>query len=211
MWAGFGRVYCGCYYSSVVAIYWNLLIVVFRSVYGILNLSGVRSKADLVDESALSFPLTPLWHGIEHIIISLLFDIESNLLNSLIIREFSSFWLLNDGKMESESENMIIVFCLLFEMMSRARSIARAERIELFVGRAFLIIVLFKTGEQAVLLLSLEPSVKTYRWFLVQVGLALCCVEVFRFWYTFCRPPALHLDKQVSVSDFLHVFQCSPC
>ena len=61
----------------------DLLIVGFRSVYGILDLSGVRSKTDLAAESALSFPLTPRWLGVQHIIISFLFDIESNLLNSL--------------------------------------------------------------------------------------------------------------------------------
>ena len=66
----------------------NLLIVGFRSVYGILDLSGVRSKADLAAESALSFPLTPMWFGVQHIIISFLFDIESNLLNNLMIRGF---------------------------------------------------------------------------------------------------------------------------
>ena len=59
---------------------------------------GVRSKADLAAESALSFPLTLMWLGIKHIIISLLFDIESSQLNSLIIRGFSSFLLLNDSK-----------------------------------------------------------------------------------------------------------------
>ena len=31
----------------------------FRSVYGILDLSGVRSKTGLAAKSALSFPLTP--------------------------------------------------------------------------------------------------------------------------------------------------------
>ena len=56
---------------------------------------------------------------------------------------------------------MINFLCLLFEMMSKARSIARAStvKIELSVGRAFLIIVLFKTAVQAVFSLSLEPSV----------------------------------------------------
>ena len=66
----------------------NLLIVGFRSVYGILDLSGVRSKAKLVAESTLSFPFSPMWLGVQHIIISFLFDIESNLLNSLMIRGF---------------------------------------------------------------------------------------------------------------------------
>ena len=65
----------------------NLLILGFRSVYGILNLSGVRSKADLEVESTLStFPLTPMRLEIQHIRISLQFDIESSLFNSLMIR-----------------------------------------------------------------------------------------------------------------------------
>ena len=48
-------------------------------------------------------------------------------------------------------------------MMFRARSIAQASavKIELSIGRAFLRIVLFKKAAHAVLLLSLEPSVKT--------------------------------------------------
>ena len=38
------------------------------------SVGGVRSKTDLAAESALSFPLTPMWLGIQHIIISFLFD-----------------------------------------------------------------------------------------------------------------------------------------
>ena len=72
-----------------------LLILGFSSVCGILKLSGVRSKANW----ALSFLLTPIWLGIQHIIISLQFDIESSLLNSF--RGFSSLLLLNDCKTES--------------------------------------------------------------------------------------------------------------
>ena len=62
--------HCCCHF-----VWRNLLIVGFRSVYGILDLLGVRSKADLAAESALSFPLTPMWLGVQHIIISFLFDI----------------------------------------------------------------------------------------------------------------------------------------
>ena len=51
----------------------NLLIVSFRSVYGILDLSGVRYKTDLPAKSALSFPLTSMWLRVQHIIISFLF------------------------------------------------------------------------------------------------------------------------------------------
>ena len=45
--------------------------------------------------------------------------------------------------------------------------------------------------------------------FLMRVDLALCYMEGFHFKNIFCPPPALHLDKQVFVSDFLHLFQCS--
>ena len=69
-------------------------------MYGILDLSGVRSKADLAAVSALSFPLTPMWLGIQHIIISFLFDIKFNLLNSLMIGGFSNLLFLNDRKTE---------------------------------------------------------------------------------------------------------------
>ena len=58
---------------------------------------------------------------------------------------------------------MINFSCLLFKMMLRARSIARASaaKIKLSIGRAFLRILLFKTAAHTVLLLSLEPSIKT--------------------------------------------------
>ena len=65
--------------------------------------SGLRSKADLAAESALSFPLIPKWLGIQHKIIFL----------------FSS-----DVNTESESENMINWLCLSLEMMLRVRSVA---------------------------------------------------------------------------------------
>ena len=120
--------HCCCYFG------WrNLLVVGFRSVYGILDLSGVRSKTDLAAESALSFPLIPMWLGIQHIIISFLFDIESNLLNRLMIRGFWNFLILNNSKTESESENIINFLSLLFEMMflncvSRSNDIEIMER-----------------------------------------------------------------------------------
>ena len=46
----------------------NLFICGFKSVYGMLVLSGLRSKADFATESALSLPLTPMWLGIQHMI-----------------------------------------------------------------------------------------------------------------------------------------------
>ena len=83
-----------------------------------------------------------------------------------MIRGFSSFLFLNDSKTESESENMINLLCLLFKMMLRARTIARPStvKMELSTERTFLMTVLLRTAGHAVLLLSLEPSIKTYRW-----------------------------------------------
>ena len=144
----------------------NLLIVGFKSVYGMEILSGLRSKANLAAESALSFPLTPIWFGIQCIIISLWLDIESSLLSSLTINGFSSFLFLSDVNTESKSENMINLLCLFLEMMLRARSMAYtyAVKLELFIGRAFLWMILLRIAAHAVLLSSLEPTVNTYWW-----------------------------------------------
>ena len=109
----------------------NLLIWGFKSVYGMDILSGLRSKADLVAESALSFLLTPMWLGIQHIIISLWLDIESSLLKSLTINEFSSFLVLSDVNIESESENMINLLCLFSEMTLRARSMVHTSALKM--------------------------------------------------------------------------------
>ena len=102
--------------------------------------SGLRPRANLVAESALSFLLTPMWLGIQHKIIFLRQDIESSLLSSLTINDFSGFLFFSDVNTESESENMINLLCLSLEMMLRAMSIAHtsAMKMELFIGRAFL-------------------------------------------------------------------------
>ena len=44
----------------------------------------------------------------------------------------------------------------------------------------------------------------------MRVVFAFGCMEDFHFQYLFCQPPTLHLDKQVSVSDFLNVFRRCP-
>ena len=49
-----------CFYS----LWRKLFILGFRSVYGMVYLSGVKSKADLAAVSALWFPHTPMWLGI---------------------------------------------------------------------------------------------------------------------------------------------------
>ena len=83
-----------------------------------------------------------------------------------MIKGFSNCLFLNDSKTESESEYMINFLCLLFEMILRARSIARssAVKMEFFIGSVFLIILLCKTDVQAIFSLSLEPLVKIYSW-----------------------------------------------
>ena len=75
----------------------------FKSVYGMEILSGLRSKADLAAKSDFSFPLTLMWLGIQHMIISLWLDIESSLLSSLTINGFSSFLFLSDVYTERAS------------------------------------------------------------------------------------------------------------
>ena len=99
----------------------NLLIIGFKSVYGMKITLGLRSKADSAAKSALLFPLTPMWLGIQHKIIFLWLDIESSLLNSLTINRFPSFLFSSDVNTESESENMINFLCLSLETPSKFR------------------------------------------------------------------------------------------
>ena len=117
----------------------NLLIVNFKSVYVMEITLGLRSKANLAAESALSFPLTPMWLKTQHKII----DIESSLMSSLTINGFSwvFFLFLSDVNTESESENMINLLCLSQEMMFRAKSMAHtsAERDGAFHWKGFLV------------------------------------------------------------------------
>ena len=71
---------------------------------------GLRSKADLAGESALSFLLTPMWLRIQHKINSLWLDTESSLLSSLTINGFSSFLFSSDVNTESESEEYLKLY-----------------------------------------------------------------------------------------------------
>ena len=134
---------------------WRDLLIVGSWIYRVSDLRPIWLPSLLFHSLSLQCDL--------HIIISFLYDIESNLLNSLMIRGFWNFLFVNDSKTESESENIINFLCLLFEMILRAWSIAWASavKIELPLGRAFLRTVLFKTAEHAALPLSLDPSVKT--------------------------------------------------
>ena len=134
----------------------NLFICGFKSVYKMLVSSGLRSKAYFAAESALSLPLTPMWLGIQHLIISLWLDIESSLFSSLIINGFSSILFFNDVNTESESENMIYLLYLFFDIISRPRSVAQisAVKMELSLGRPFLRIVLLITAAHSVLFLQ---------------------------------------------------------
>ena len=61
--------------------------------------SGSDLRPIWLQSLLFSFLLTPMWFGIRHIISSSLFDIESSLLNSLIISKvLKLFLLLNDSK-----------------------------------------------------------------------------------------------------------------
>ena len=56
--------HCCCHF-----VWRNLLIVGFKTVYGMERTSELRAKAALAAKSALSFPLIPMWLGIQHKII----------------------------------------------------------------------------------------------------------------------------------------------
>ena len=92
---------CCCHFLWKKLLAWG-----FKSVYEMLYLSGVKSKADLAAASALSFPFTPMGLGIQQKGISL-FDIESSLQSILMISRFSNFLLFNDNR----SENMMTFSC----------------------------------------------------------------------------------------------------
>ena len=61
---------------------------------------------------------------------------------------------------------MINLLCLFSEMMLRSRSMVHTSAVmmELFICGAFLWVVLLRTAEHTVLLLSLEPSINIYWW-----------------------------------------------
>ena len=90
--------WCFCHFLWI-----NLYISGFKSIHGILNLSGTKSRAHLAAESTLSLSLTPTWLGIQHMRISLELDMESNHFSSLKIKKYSSFLKIffNDIKTQS--------------------------------------------------------------------------------------------------------------
>ena len=45
----------------------------------------------------------------------------------------------------------------------------------------------------------------------MRVGSAFHRMKDFHFYYAFCLPPAVHLDKQVAIPCFFNSFQSSPC
>ena len=70
----------------------NLLIIGFKSVYGMEIALGFRFKADLATESDLSFPLTPMWLGIQHKIIFIFFEFLFSIINHYHINGLHLFW-----------------------------------------------------------------------------------------------------------------------
>ena len=155
-WVWLRRAYCECCCHFVCR---NIFIFNFKSVYVTLNLLEAKSRVNFATKSALSFLLTSMGLGIQHIRVSLELNLKSNLLSSLMIKGSSLFC---DIKTESEYENIIKFLWLLSEIISSAWSIAWAstEKKELYFVRSFLIIFLSKIAMHTVLSLSLEPSVK---------------------------------------------------
>ena len=86
-----------------------LFILIFKSVYGILKFFSVTIKTDLAALSTCSFPLIPVWLGIQHSNISLSFDIFSNLHKSFISGS-SSFLLCNEVNTDKSERIMKLWF-----------------------------------------------------------------------------------------------------
>ena len=88
--AWYERVCCRCYHSSVVPFCMKEILGVSNQYMESWICWGLDWKADL----ALSFPLTLMWLRIQHMSISLQSDIESRLLNCLMIKGFSNIYYL---------------------------------------------------------------------------------------------------------------------
>ena len=61
-------------------------------------------QAVLAAESAWSFPLIPMWLGIQHSSLSLVFDKISSLFNSCMVRGLSRFQFFRDVKIKSQKK-----------------------------------------------------------------------------------------------------------
>ena len=108
--------YPSCHSSISAFIVWSLLrgvlfhlnchlfrvkcfISIFKSVYGILKLLSMGIfQAVLAAESAWSFPLIPMWLGIQHGTIFLVFDRISSLFNCCMVRGLSRFCFFRDDR-----------------------------------------------------------------------------------------------------------------
>ena len=87
-------------------LFWvKFFISIFKSVYEILKLLSMGIfQAVLTAESAWSFPLIPMWLGIQHCSISLVFDRISSLFNICMVRGLSRFCFFRDVRTDKESE-----------------------------------------------------------------------------------------------------------
>ena len=111
---------CGVLFPLNYHLFWvKSFISVFKSVYGILKLLSIGIlQAVLAAESAWSFPLIPMWLGIQHTSISLVFDRISSLFNICLVRRLSRFWFFRDVKTDRESEknDEFGGFCLCYNI-----------------------------------------------------------------------------------------------
>ena len=95
---------CGVMFHLNCHLFWvKFFISILKSVYGILILFSIGIfQAVLVAESAWSFPLIPMWLGIQYSSISLVFDRISSLFNSCMVWGLSRFWSFRDVKTDKE-------------------------------------------------------------------------------------------------------------
>ena len=117
---------CGVVIHLNCHLFWvKFLISIFKSVYEILKLSSMSiSQAVLAAESAWSFPLIPMWLGIQNSSISLVFDRISSLFNSCMVRGLSRFWFFRDVRTDKESEKIMNLVDFVCVIKLSARSLA---------------------------------------------------------------------------------------
>ena len=96
---------CGVLFHLNCYLFWVKCFILIKLVYGTLKLlSKGIFQAVLAAESAWSFPLIPMWLGIQHSSISLAFDRNSILFNICMIKGLSRFWFFRNVSTDKESE-----------------------------------------------------------------------------------------------------------
>ena len=115
---------CGVLFHLNCHLFWvKFFILIFKSVYRILqHLSMGIFQAVLAAESAWSFPLIPVWLGIQHSSISLVFDRISSLFKGCMVRGLPRFWFFRefrtDKGVRKKMMNLVDYVCVIIYGLS---------------------------------------------------------------------------------------------